>query len=124
MLSEIGITASSDGTLSIADSAAFETAVSSDPLAVSNLFRLDGGVAQRIKNILSPYISPNGYLDDSRTSIQSQITSVQESIKRMEDRLTKREEILTRQYTRLAEAISSYQSQMSLIQQFQSIIGG
>lgn len=121
MLSEIGITAAADGTLSITDASDFEDAVAADPTAISNLFRDDDGVAQRVEDLLDPFLNANGLIDSSGSILGSQMSTLDEQIERMQDRMESREALLIKQYSKLNEVISSYQSQMSLIQQIQSL---
>jgi len=121
-LSEIGITADSTGALSISDTSALQKAISSKSESVSALFRGEGGILERMQDLLEPFLGADGYIDSSVRTNSSQIKTVDEAIKRMEARLEKRKEFLTNQYTQLNEVISSYNSTVSMVQQIQSYL--
>jgi len=122
ILSQIGITSAADGTLSISEVSDLEDAIAADPAGISDLFRLTDGVAQRIEDLLDPFVNADGFLDRNKSSIQSQAVTVDESIERMQERLDSREAYLMDQYTRLSQVINQFQAQMNLIRQIQSYL--
>ena len=113
-LVEIGITAGSDGTLSITDSAKFSAALN-DPMGISALFGSSDGIATRVQNRLSSFLSTGGVLDNSQDAITSQQSDLTRSIKQQEDLLTVEQNGLIQQYTALQEVLAQLSDQQSVL---------
>jgi flagellar hook-associated protein 2 len=122
-LSDIGITTSLDGSLTI-DSAKFNDALSKDPTAVSALFTSQNGYASRLDSILSSYLDSGGILQTRSDGIQSSI----DDIKQRSDDLDRRLADLTDRYTKQFNALDTLLGQLNststyLTQQLDSLPG-
>lgn len=115
-LFEIGISAASDGTLSITDEEAFEDALASSSTAISDLFNSTNGVATQIKTLLDDYIKVGGIIDDSKDSISDRIKSLDDRIARLDERLARREAQLRAQFAKMQEAVTIMQKQQFTLQ--------
>lgn len=116
MLAHIGITADSEGALSISDSDEFDDALEADPAAVAALFNGADGLADTIEDLLDPFVNTGGYIDTNRTNTETKISSIDESIERLEARMTLKEARYIKQY-------SSLQASLAVLSQQQNFLG-
>jgi flagellar hook-associated protein 2 len=114
-LSEIGITAGSDGTLSITDTTKFSKALTDNPDGVATLFNSSGGVASRLSARLNGFIMTGGTLDNGLASTTSRLESINRAIDQQEAYLKVRQATLLGQYTILQETLLQLQSQQTLL---------
>lgn len=110
MLSDIGITSSTAGTLSI-DSTVLAAKLSEDAGAVGRLFSDDTGIAGRLTAYLDGVVAPKGMMDERSQSYQRRINDLDSAIKSLEGRLKMREENLARRFKDLEVAMSTMQNQ-------------
>ncbi|MFQ5638777.1 MAG: flagellar filament capping protein FliD [bacterium] len=120
-LSEIGITAGDDGSLSITDSEKFEQKLQSSSKTISDLFNATDGIATQIKNLIADYVKVGGVIDDSQTSLSDRLKVLDNRIERMDDRLVEREQQLRKQFARMQQVAALLQRQQFT---FQSIFPG
>ncbi|MFC1572840.1 flagellar filament capping protein FliD [Candidatus Eisenbacteria bacterium] len=119
-LSQIGISASREGNLSISDEDAFTEALQMRPQEVERLFSdADGGVAVRMVEEMDRYVGAGGLVASHKRTIQSHERLLTQQIAREETRLQRREQSLARE---LAE-LQNMMSQLSQQQQYISILG-
>lgn len=104
VLADIGITVASDGTLSISNSAKFDSAAA-NPTGITDLFASSGGVATRLVARLDTFVNTGGLIDGSISTITSKVQSVNQQIIALEDRLEKREAALRNQLVSLQSAL-------------------
>jgi flagellar hook-associated protein 2 len=114
-LSEIGITASKDGTLSISDTTKFTKALTDNPDGVTTLFSSSDGIANRLSTRLNGFVMTGGTLDNALAATASRLDSVNRAIKQQEAYLKVRQATLLDQYTNLQEMLLQLQSQQSLL---------
>lgn len=134
LLSQVGIEAKNDGTLSIKDSKKFEEALKTDPKQVADLFfdpafdddtttfvggiPTTGGVANKIDELLERFVKSGGILASSQKSFKQQISNINKQISNFEDRLKIREGVLRQQFTAMFEILSSLSSQQQMVARF------
>ncbi|MGH8506022.1 MAG: flagellar filament capping protein FliD [Stenotrophobium sp.] len=94
LLSQIGITTNTDGTL-VVDSGKLGTAVSSNLASVQKMFSGTGGFATQLSPVLDSYLQSGGAIDAETTSLQAQVKDIQNQ----QDQLNTRMTALTAQYT-------------------------
>lgn len=94
LLSQIGITSNTDGTL-VLDSAKLGAAVTSNIASVQKLFSGAGGFATQITPVLNTYLQSGGAIDSKTSSLQTQIKDLQNQ----QTQLNARMSMLTAQYT-------------------------
>jgi flagellar capping protein FliD len=101
-LNEIGITFDSNLKASLSDTSKFNSAITSSSKAVENLFNSTNGVANKIYDLIKPYVkttgsSTNSIIDATTNVINNRITGIDDSITRMEERLALREKQYSQQ---------------------------
>lgn len=116
MLSEIGITAASDGTLSISDTAKFDSAIESKLTGLINLFASTNGVAARLINRLDGFVNTGGLIDGSLSTATSKINNVNQQITTVQNRLVRKEASLRKQLLDLQRALSMLSAQRFILQ--------
>lgn len=116
MLSEIGITAASDGTLSISDTAKFDSAIESKLTGLTDLFASTNGVATRLISRLDGFVNTGGLIDGGLSTVTSKISGINQQITTVQDRLVRREAALRKQLSKLQEALSALSAQRFLLQ--------
>jgi flagellar hook-associated protein 2 len=116
MLSEIGITAASDGTLSISDTAKFDSAIESKLTGLTDLFASTNGVAVRLISRMDGFVNTGGLIDGGLSTVTSKISGINQQITTMQDRLVKKEASLRKQLSQLQEALSMLSAQRFLLQ--------
>jgi len=115
MLTDIGVTVASDGSLSITDEDAFSAALESAPDAVVALFNGDDGIANQLDAVLEPFVSTGGYLDTERDNLDRRVDTIDERIERLERRMVIRERQLIEKYSRLQEALAILSNQQDYL---------
>jgi len=126
-LSQIGITAARDGTLSISKRDKFDDALNGDLEQVTKLFTSESGIGKSLNNLLKNFVSSGGRVDRTKKSIDRRITSMDVRIKNFEERLLLREKSLRLRFTDLQRTLNLLNSQQALIsRQFSSFqsLGG
>ena len=118
---EIGITAASDGTLSISDTTKFNDALTKNPDGVTTLFNSADGIASRASARLAGFIHAGGTLDSSVESVTSQISNLNSLISEQEDLLKIKQEMLTKQYTALLDIIAQLNTQQDMLNSLNAI---
>ena len=89
--------------------------VDTDAAAVIELFNGTSGLATQIEDLLDPFVSTGGYIDNNKTNVAAKITSIDESIKRLEERMVRKEARYVAQYSKLQESMAILSSQQSFI---------
>lgn len=100
-LFEIGITAASDGTLSITDEEKFQNVLAEGSTKIADLFNSTNGIASRIKTTLEQYVKVGGIIDNSKDVLDDRIKSLDNQINRFDDRLFRREQQLREQFAQM-----------------------
>jgi len=113
-LAQIGISAASDGTLSITDNAKFSAALN-NPGDIAAFFGSSDGLSTRIQNRLSSFLSAGGVLDSSQEAITSRQSSLTRAIQQQEDLLKMEQDGLIKQYTALQEVLAQLSQQQSVL---------
>lgn len=116
MLSEVGIKAASDGTLSISDSAKFDSTIESKLTGLVDLFASTNGVATRLIARLDGFVNTGGLIDGGLSTVTSKISGINQQITTAQDRLVRREAALRKQLSKLQEALSVLSAQRFLLQ--------
>jgi len=115
-LSQIGLTTSREGTLSIKDSEKLDDALTTKLDQVSNLFSAENGIAKSLETLLDRFVSSGGAVDRGRNSIKRQLSSIDVRIKNYEARLVIREDSLRRKFTDLQRMLNLLNSQQAAMQ--------
>jgi flagellar hook-associated protein 2 len=113
-LAEVGITAGSDGTLSISDSAKFSAALK-DPSGITALFSSSDGLSTRVQNRLAGFLGAGGILDSSQDAVSVRMSSITLSIQQQEDILKVKQDGLMQQLTGLQEVLAQLAQQQSVL---------
>lgn len=113
-LSEIGISAAADGTLSITDTTKFNDKLAS-PERVAALFNTADGIATRVQSRLAGFVKTGGIVDGSLAAVTSRLSSVNAAIKQQEDLLKIKEDALRKQLLGLQEVLAQLQMQQAVL---------
>lgn len=108
-LSEIGITFSPTGGLSISDSSALETALEENANQVADLFSSTNGIANTLYETLDNYLGVDGSISNLIKSYDNNVSYYNTRIENMNTSIDKSAEILRRQYESLQTQLFSLQ---------------
>jgi flagellar hook-associated protein 2 len=117
LLSDIGITAGSDGTLSISDATKLDAALTKNPKTVSDIFNSTQGIAVKLKAFLDPYLKSGGQFDSQVTSANDQIKSMSKKIGDLNDQIAKQVKVYKDQFAKLQSVYTEANSQLQMIYQ-------
>lgn len=110
LLSEIGITASSTGTLSL-NSSKFDDALASDVRKVSDLFNSSNGIAVRLNALVETFASTNGQIDIAKDGTQSALSSVKTNLERTNAQIDRKVKLFRDQFLALQSALNRINQQ-------------
>ncbi len=116
LLSQIGITTTSDGTLEISDEDTLESAIADDAQAVIELFDGSDGIATNLTNFLNDFTLTGATIDDRISVIEDQKGTIDKQIGRFETQFKFREETLRQQFTQLERTLALLNSQQVVLQ--------
>ncbi|MBN1826829.1 MAG: flagellar filament capping protein FliD [Candidatus Eisenbacteria bacterium] len=114
-LSQIGITAGSDGFLSISDTEDFEEALEGNLDEVAALFNSEDGIGVRLESLLEQYSSASGIIYSSKEAINTKVENLDDRIDRYRVLMDMEEEGLIEQYSKLQQAIADQQNMLSIL---------
>jgi flagellar hook-associated protein 2 len=121
LLSQIGIKAAADGSLSIADTTKFDDAVATNAAGVSDLFASTSGVAVRLRDMVDGFTSGTGVIERSRDTLSSQVKYLTDRITRGDAQITKKADRFREEYARVQSTLIVLSQQQSFID---SIVSG
>jgi flagellar hook-associated protein 2 len=103
LLSDIGLSIGTDGTLSISDSAKLDAVLSKDIAQVADLFSNDAGngLANQLKMQLDSYTSLGGAIELTSANYRSQIQSMNDRISSLNDQINKKGEAYRVQFAQI-----------------------
>ena len=116
-LEDIGIEASRDGTLELADEGAFSDALRNDQAALKDLFAGDDGVAKRLETRVDQYVETGGIIDGREDVITGSVDRIDNRIDRLDERLQRRQEQLRARFSEVQSTIQSLARQQRAISQ-------
>jgi flagellar hook-associated protein 2 len=116
LLAEVGITAASNGTLSISDTTTFDSAIDTKLSGVIDLFASSGGVSTRLVARLDGFVNTGGLIDGSLSTVTSKVSSINQQIATLQNRLDGREATLRKQLVGLQKALSVLSGQRFILQ--------
>lgn len=116
LLADVGITAASDGTLSISDTTKFDGAIGTKLNGLIDLFASTNGVSGRLIARLDGFVNTGGLIDGSLSTVTSKTQNINQQITTLQDRLTKREAALRKQLLDLQKALSALSAQRFILQ--------
>jgi len=129
LLSSVGITRGSDGTLTISDSAAFTNALTTSPTEVSNLFNSSQGLGSQINTYLATVVGPTGTsgttgeMNSIQSSVNDQITTLTKNLSTINASINKQVQNYQDELAQLQVAYEQGTEQLTFIQQFMPITG-
>jgi flagellar hook-associated protein 2 len=115
VLSEIGITTASNGTLTLSDSAAFDAALALNVSKVSDLFNTSDGIATRMKTLLDDFVKSGGQFDSAKASVNAQMTNLTTRISTLDDLITKKADRYGDEFVRIQNLITVAANQQKYI---------
>lgn len=121
LLANIGITAGSDGSLSISSASTFDSALAANPQKVSNLFNSSGGVAVQLRTYVQGLISTGGQMDGATGSISTQITNLSTKATKLNATITRQVQKYRDDLARLQSVYDQANQQMQMIASIMSV---
>jgi len=114
-LADIGVEASRDGTLELADEGKLTTALRENQGALKDLFAGPDGVATRLETRVDQFVDAGGILDSREDSIENTVDRLDDRIEAFDERLERREQQLRDRFARVQSTIRSLASQQQAI---------
>ena len=115
-LASIGITANSDGSLSL-NMAQLSVALDTNFSAVSNLFAGTGGIASGLNTVLNSELGSNGPIASLSQSLVQQNNALTQQSQQLTQQMSMLQASLTQQYSALNALLSQLQSTSSYLTQ-------
>jgi len=123
-ISDIGISISQEGSLSIDDAEKLETFLTTQPELIEQFFTGTDGIVQRLKNSVELSLSgDNNLLDNIENALDSRIDRTNDRIDRETRFLERREEQLRSEFSRLQQVIDDGERQFNQVLNFQAALG-
>ncbi len=123
-ISDIGISISQEGSLSIDDADKLESFLATQPELIEEFFAGTDGIVQRLKNSVELSLSGNNnLLDNIESALDSRIDRTNDRIDRETRFLERREEQLRSEFTRLQQVIDNGERQFNQVLNFQAALG-
>jgi flagellar hook-associated protein 2 len=114
-LADVGITQSSNGTLSL-NTGTLDQALASNPSAVAALFNSKNGIANQVNTVLTPFTKATGIMAAETNNTNSQIASLNAIIKQMNAAAAVKETQYVNEYSQLQALQSETAEQQSYMQ--------
>ncbi len=121
VLTAIGITTNSDGTLSLSDTTKFEAALASNPSQVSDLFNSSSGVATLLTAKLKPYVTYGGTIDTETKGLNSQVKTLTDRITTINSRIDTQVNEYALEYEDIQELLDEAAQQQQIVSSFASV---
>lgn len=116
MLSQLGISAKLDGSLSI-DSTKLAEALATDGGSVQKLFASSGGLIDKLNATLKAYTADDGQIDVRLDALNDQLDKIASDRTALDTRMEKAEERYRKQFSSLDAIVSKYNNVASYLDQ-------
>ncbi|HVO75253.1 MAG TPA: flagellar filament capping protein FliD [Ignavibacteriaceae bacterium] len=113
LLSSIGISFDPSSGLTIKDSSLLDKKLSENINQVESLFNSENGIANKLNDLISPYLGSDGYLTRRQSTFDSNINDIDDRISSIQTRIDKSAEVLRNRYEQL-------QTQLATLMDFQN----
>lgn len=110
-LNKVGISVNSSLKASLSDTSKFASAITSSSKAVENLFDSTNGIANKIINLIKPFVenassTKNAIIDETKNIISKQVSNIDARVARMEVRLKIRENQYRQQLYKMQDLLN------------------
>lgn len=110
-LNKVGISVNSNLKASLSDTSKFASAITSSSKAVENLFDSTNGIANKIINLIKPFVenassTKNAIIDETKNIISKQVSNIDARVARMEVRLKIRENQYRQQLYKMQDLLN------------------
>ena len=119
-LSEIGITTSTTGTLSISDSTALQTALQANPQQVANLFTSSDSFVAKLQSAVSNLSGSTGLIQSENSSLSNQIDATTKKTTDTQNSINSQADALRTQYNNMLQVYLQAQTQYQTFSSIQS----
>ena len=116
MLSQIGVTIGSDGTLSV-DSDTLNSALQQNPTAVKSMFTGSNGLGTQLDTLLNTVIGAGGTISTKTTALQSQIDGITSQLSALTARQTQLTAQYNAQFNAMDSVVAAYKNTSNLLTQ-------
>lgn len=112
-LADAGIELTRNGELKL-DEKKLETALKTQPQAISDLFGAKGGMVDKVQEITKPFTRFDGYMDMKKSNLKRQLDRVEDSMERHDRMMQQRYDIYLKQFTAMESTINELNSASGL----------
>ncbi len=119
-LSEIGISFDSSSGLSITDSTTLEDKIKNKNSEVADLFNSTNGIANKLYNLIDPYVGVDGYLQNYQDSLDSNISYLNDRISAIQKQIDKSANTLRDKYEKMQQQLLDIIAAQNFMNQFTS----
>jgi flagellar hook-associated protein 2 len=116
LLSQIGVSIGSDGTLTV-DSSKLNSALQQNPGAVQGLFSGSSGIGTRLDSLLNTTIGAGGVISAKTTALQTEIDSMTTQLNALSARSTQLTAQYNKQFNAMDSVVAAYKNTSSLLTQ-------
>ncbi len=117
-LSEIGISFDSSTGLSISDSTTLEDNIKNKNSEVADLFNSTNGIANKLYDLIDPYVGVDGYLKNYQDSLDSNISYLNDRISSIQKQIDKSAETLRGKYEKMQQQLLDIIAAQNFMNQF------
>ncbi len=117
-LSQIGISFTPDGGLSIKDNSTLEDQIKNNIDEVEDLFNSSDGIANKLYDLIDPYVGAGGYLSNYQDSLENNISYLNDRIKSIQKQIDKSADTLRDKYEKMQQQLIEIMAAQSLMSQF------
>lgn len=123
LLSQIGVNAATDGTLSV-DTAKLNSAIGTDLNSVQKMFSASGGFSTQLGNLLTSALQAGGPIDSKTQNLQADLKDIGKQQDALDTRMSAEQARLLAQFTALDTLVATLkQTQTYLTQQLNNLPG-
>ncbi|OXS02720.1 flagellar filament capping protein FliD [Shewanella algae] len=112
-LADVGIELTRNGELKL-DEKKLESALKTQPQAISDLFGAKGGMVDKVQESTKPFTRFDGYMDMKNSNLKRQLDRVEDNMERHDRMMQQRYEIYLKQFTAMETTIKELNSASGL----------
>ncbi len=116
-LSQIGISFSPDTGLTISDDSELEDQIKSNIDEVEDLFNSSDGIANKLYDLIDPYLGTGGYLDNLQDSYEENISYLNDRIQSIQKQIDKSADTLRDKYEKMQQQLVEIIAAQNLMNQ-------
>ncbi len=116
LLSQIGVTAGSDGTLSV-NTSTLTGALQQNPTAVQSLFAGSAGIGTQLNTLINGVAGPSGTLDSETNGLQTDVSNINNQLSQLNAQSAQLTAQYNAEFNAMDNVVAAYKSTESLLTQ-------